>query len=112
MATTGIANAAHIITIITVRLMGVLLLPSSFLHTSVASARDRSSALVIAQLWSGHPRKRPNLNLSSTCRIGFHGTYAQERCHLAPTLAPSGVRGMEWADGEEGGWADVHRDER
>jgi hypothetical protein len=58
MATTGIASAAPIINIVTVRLMRVLLLPSSALHTSVASARELSSPVAFAQVSAGHPGDR------------------------------------------------------
>jgi hypothetical protein len=97
---------------ITVRLMGVLLLPSSALHTSVASARGRSSSLVLAPWWAGPPGQRPSRRMSSTGRRGFHGIDRQERCHLAasaPILEHACGRGVGGAHGGERGCADVHR---
>lgn len=114
MATTGIARAAHMITIITVRLMDCLLLRSSSRDTGGANAQGASSPFVTARWPTGPPGERLRLRLSGTCRNRFHATERQERCHRAaspPILEPPRGRGVGWAKGESGGCAEVYRNE-
>src|SRR5262245_4847010 len=91
--------------------MGCLLLPFSSLETSLASAWDRASPLIIANSPSGHTGERSTLRMASLCRIGLHGISRQERCHpaaLSPISEPSGRRRVGWATMGSSGCADAH----